>query len=137
MLFEHWHLAPNLEISSEPCKAETLASLFVGPSLMDRIATFRSFIAKSPTDPFPRYGLAMELKGRGELAEAWATFEELLTRFPDYVPTYLMAGGTLVALGRKDEAAAIYRTGIEVAQKRGDQHARRELESALSEISPT
>lgn len=104
---------------------------------MDRIATFRSFIAKSPTDPFPRYGLAMELKGRGELAEAWATFEELLTRFPDYVPTYLMAGGTLVALGRKDEAAEVYRTGIEVAQKRGDQHARRELESALTEISPT
>ena len=104
---------------------------------MDRIATFRSFIAKSPTDPFPRYGLAMELKGQGELAEAWTTFEELLTRFPDYVPTYLMAGGTLVALGRKDEAAEVYRKGIEVAQKRGDQHARRELESALSEIPPT
>ena len=79
----------------------------------------------------------MELKGQGELAEAWTTFEELLTRFPDYVPTYLMAGGTLVALGRKDEAAEVYRKGVEVAQKRGDQHARGELESALAEISPT
>lgn len=103
---------------------------------MDRIATFRSFISKSPSDPFPRYGLAMEYKGRGELAEAWGVFEELLAKFPDYVATYLMAGGTLVALGRKDEAAEIYRTGIEVAQRRGDQHARRELESALTEISP-
>jgi tetratricopeptide (TPR) repeat protein len=103
---------------------------------MDRIATFRSFIAKSPTDPFPRYGLAMELKGNGELAEAWAAFDELITNFPDYVPTYLMAGGTLVALGRKDEAAEIYRKGIEVARKRGDQHARGELEAALSEITP-
>jgi tetratricopeptide (TPR) repeat protein len=103
---------------------------------MDRIATFRSFIAKSPTDPFPRYGLAMELKGNGELAEAWAAFEELITKFPDYVATYLMAGGTLVALGRKDEAAEIYRKGIEVARRRGDQHARGELETALSEISP-
>lgn len=103
---------------------------------MDRIATFRSFISKSPTDPFPRYGLAMELKGRGDLAEAWTVFEELLANFPDYVPTYLMAGGTLVALGRKDEAAAIYGKGIEVATKRGDQHARRELESALAEVTP-
>lgn len=103
---------------------------------MDRIATFRSFISKSPTDPFPRYGLAMEHKGRGELAEAWAVFEELIAKFPDYVPTYLMAGGTLVALGRKDEAASIYRQGIEVASRRGDQHARRELEDALTEISP-
>jgi tetratricopeptide (TPR) repeat protein len=103
---------------------------------MDRIATFRSFISKSPTDPFPRYGLAMEHKGRGELAEAWAVFEELITNFPEYVPTYLMAGGTLVALDRKAEAADAYRKGIEVAQRRGDQHARRELEAALAEISP-
>jgi tetratricopeptide (TPR) repeat protein len=102
---------------------------------MDRIATFRSFIAKSPTDPFPRYGLAMEHKGRGELAEAWRIFEELVTEFPDYVPTYLMAGGTLVALGRKDDAADIYRKGIEVATRRGDQHARGELEAALAEIT--
>jgi len=103
---------------------------------MDRIATFRSFIAKSPSDPFPRYGLAMELKGNGQLAEAWAVFEELLAQFPDYVATYLMAGGTLVALTRKDEAADVYRKGIEVAQRRGDQHARRELEAALTEITP-
>src|SRR3954452_17345208 len=104
---------------------------------MDRLDTFRSFISKSPSDPFPRYGLAMEHKGRGELAEAWAVFEELLSKFPDYVATYLMAGGTLVSLGRKDEAAEIYRKGIEVAQRRGDQHARRELEGALQEITPT
>ena len=103
---------------------------------MDRIASFRSFIAKTPSDPFPRYGLAMEYKGRGELAEAWTVFEELLATFPDYVATYLMAGGTLVALARKDEAAEIYRKGIEVAQRSGNQHARRELESALAEISP-
>ena len=103
---------------------------------MDRLATFRSFIARSPSDPFPRYGLAMELKTRGELAEAWTAFAELIEHFPDYVPTYLMAGGTLVALGRKDEAANVYRQGIEVAQRRGDQHARRELEAALSEVAP-
>ena len=105
--------------------------------VMDRLANFRSFIARSPADPFPRYGLAMEHKTRGELAEAWAQFEELIASFPTYVPTYLMAGGTLVALGRKDEAAAIYRQGVEVATKAGDQHARRELESALGELAPT
>ena len=100
---------------------------------MDRLANFRSFIARSPADPFPRYGLAMEHKTRGELAEAWTQFEDLIKAFP----TYLMAGGTLVALGKKDEAAAIYRQGVEVATKAGDQHARRELESALGELAPT
>jgi tetratricopeptide (TPR) repeat protein len=104
---------------------------------MDRIATFKSFIARSPADPFPRYGLAMEHKTRGDLAEAWAAFSDLLTSFPDYVPTYLMAGGTLSALGRKDEAAAVYRRGIEVATHKGDPHARGELESALNELDPS
>lgn len=100
---------------------------------MDRIATFQSFIARAPGDPFPRYGLAMEYKSRGDLAAAWAAFSELLDRFPDYVPTYLMAGGTLIALSRRDEAAAVYRRGIEVATRSSDAHARGELETALNE----
>lgn len=101
---------------------------------MDRVATFKTFISKSPADPFPRYGLAMELKGQGDLAGAWTAFAELLEKFPDYVPSYLMAGGTLAGLGRKDEAADVYRRGIETATRRGDSHARGELEAALAEI---
>lgn len=79
----------------------------------------------------------MELKTQGQLAEAWEQFAELIAEFPDYVATYLMAGGTLVSLGRKDQAADTYRKGIEVATARGDQHARRELEGALAELAPT
>ncbi len=103
---------------------------------MDRIATFKSFISRSPADPFPRYGLAMELKTLGQLADAWTAFAELLEKFPDYVPTYLMAGGTLVSLGRREEAADVYRRGIDVAGRRGDSHAKGELASALSELVP-
>lgn len=124
---------------SGPCKALAPAALshgriFVGlVTTMDRIASFKSFIAKSPRDPFPRYGLAMEHKTRGELELAWTQFSELLEQFPDYVPTYLMAGGTLAALGRAGEAADVYRRGINAASN--DAHARRELESALAELS--
>ncbi len=103
---------------------------------MDRIASFKTFISQRPQDPFPRYGLAMEHKTRGDLAEAWAVFSELIQSFPDYVPTYLMAGGTLVALGEKDKAIEVLKKGIEVATRRGDQHARRELEQALAEQIP-
>ncbi|MFT3692931.1 MAG: hypothetical protein QM831_07310 [Kofleriaceae bacterium] len=76
----------------------------------------------------------MEHRTRGELPEAWTAFSELLEKFPAYVPTYLMAGGTLVSLDRKQEAADIYRRGIEVATAAGDQHARGELQGALAEI---
>ena len=102
---------------------------------MDRIAAFKSIIARSPADPFPRYGLAMEYKSRGDHAEAWTVFAELLDKFPDYVATYLQAGGTLVALGRKTEAADVYRRGIEAATRKGDGHAKSELASALGEIT--
>jgi predicted Zn-dependent protease len=104
---------------------------------MDRISTFRTFIARSPADPFPRYGLAMEHKTRGELDEATRLFAELMVEFPDYVPTYLMAGETLVALGRAKDAALTFQKGVEVATRRGDQHARRELESALAQTEGT
>jgi tetratricopeptide (TPR) repeat protein len=101
---------------------------------VDRIATFRSFIARAPSDPFPRYGLAMELKSQGKLDEARAAFAELLAQFADYVPSYLHAGGVELALGERDAAAEIYRRGIAAASAKGDLHAKKELEAALAEL---
>jgi tetratricopeptide (TPR) repeat protein len=100
---------------------------------VDRVATFRTFIARKPEDPFPRYGLAMELKSRGELEASAAAFDELLAAFPDYVPTYLMAAGVFGDVGRKDDALATLRRGVEVATAKGDGHAKKELEAALAE----
>lgn len=100
---------------------------------IDRVATFRSFIARKPTDPFPRYGLAMELRSQGDLAGAAAAFDELIAAFPGYVPAYLMAAGVYAAVDRKDDGLATLRRGIEVATAGGDGHARKELEAALAE----
>src|SRR5262245_23250980 len=101
---------------------------------MDRIAVFRSHIARSPADPFPRYGLAMELRGQGRLDESAAAFAELIAAFPGYVPSYLMAGKVEEALGRAAQAAEIYRQGVQQAQAKGDLHARKELEAALDDL---
>jgi predicted Zn-dependent protease len=102
--------------------------------MVDRIATFKSFIAKNPKDPFPRYSLAMEHKTRGELDQAWTAFQDLIATFPDYVAAYLMAGNTLAGLGRGTDAADIYRRGITAATQKHDTHARGELEAALAEL---
>jgi tetratricopeptide (TPR) repeat protein len=100
---------------------------------VDRVAQFRAFISRKPEDPFPRYGLAMELRSRGELDAAATAFDDLIAGFPDYVPSYLMSGGVLAQLGRRAEAIARYRRGVEVATARGDGHAKKELEAALAE----
>ena len=94
------------------------------------------FIRQKPADPFPRYALALELKNAGRLDEARTTFEELMTVAPDYTATYLHAGNVLVALGRADDARQIYRRGIEVCSRRGDSHARGEIEGALAALGP-
>ena len=98
---------------------------------VDRVATFKSFIARSPKDPFPRYGLAMEYKSRGQLDDARAAFAELIEQFPEYVPTYLHAASIAVEVGDKRD---LLQRGIAAAQKAGDLHAKKELEAALAEL---
>lgn len=101
---------------------------------MDREAAFKSFIEQKPDDPFPRYGLAMEYRNTGRLEAAHEQFEALIERFPEYLPSYLMAGNNLIDLDRKDEAAAVYRKGIDMAGGAGDSHTRGELVAALSSL---
>jgi predicted Zn-dependent protease len=91
-------------------------------------------LAEDPTDPFLRYGLAMEHAGTGEHAEAVRCLEELIRDKPDYVPAYVQAGQLLVRLGRDDEARSVYRAGIDAARKAGEGHAAEEMASFLEEL---
>jgi predicted Zn-dependent protease len=102
---------------------------------MDRLAMLRQMVERAPGEPFPRYGLAMELKKRGELEAACAEFDRLVAEHPGYVPSYLMYGGLLRELDRAGEAAAILDRGIEAAEAAGDGHAASELAAARAELS--
>lgn len=94
----------------------------------------RQMVQARPDDPFPRYGLAMELKTRGE-DEAVAVFESLLAEHPAYVPSYLMFGTLLVERGEPARAAQVLDRGIEAARAAGDDHALDELTAARAELS--
>lgn len=98
---------------------------------MSRLDAIYKVIESSPNDPFPRYGLAMELKNSGQLDEAHRAFTELEQRFPDYVPQYLMHHTVLIALENKAEARRVLEAGIVVSRTRGDAHALSELQTAL------
>ena len=101
---------------------------------MSRLDTLRRIAAQRPDDPFPQYGLAMELRSEGHLDEALGIFAKLRTAAPDYVPQYLMHGQILVGLSRKDEARSVMEEGRLVAARKGDGHAASELASALAEL---
>lgn len=105
---------------------------------MDRLGMLRKMAAAKPDEPFPTYGLAMELAKQGADdtdEEARETFAGLVARHPDYVPCYLMYGNLLAKLGRRDEAAATYDAGIQAATRAGDDHARGELEGARADLA--
>jgi predicted Zn-dependent protease len=101
---------------------------------MSRLETLRRIAEQKPDDPFPQYGLAMELRRTGAHDEALAAFTTLAERQPDYVPQYLMHGQLLAELGRKDEARAVLERGQAVAARKGDGHAGSELASALEAL---
>jgi predicted Zn-dependent protease len=93
------------------------------------------FVAREPNDSFSRYGLALECSNSGDASGADLHFRELLERNVEYVPGYLMYAQFLVKQSRTDEARAVLNTGITVAERKGDAHARSEMESLFSELS--
>jgi tetratricopeptide (TPR) repeat protein len=101
---------------------------------MDRIAQLRKFIAASPDEAFPRYALALELKGQGDAPGAAAELEELLRRKPDYLAAYLQFGLLLQALERIAEARETLVRGQDVARRQGNTHTLGELTQALETL---
>lgn len=96
----------------------------------------RQLAKARPDDPFPRYGLAMELHTRGEAeaVEAVEVFESLLADHPGYVPSYLMFGNLLARRGEGSRAVQVLERGIEAARAAGDEHALGELSAARAEL---
>jgi thioredoxin-like negative regulator of GroEL len=93
------------------------------------------FVAKKPDDAFSRYGLALECMTSGDTAAADKHFRALLERNAGYLPAYLMYGQLLARESRTEEARRVVSSGIEVAAKAGNQHARSELEALLHDLS--
>lgn len=98
---------------------------------MTRLEMIEAMIAKGSTDPFHFYARAMELRSLERLEDALAAFGDVRERFPEYVPTYLMAAQVAQELDRIDEARGWAEQGLEQARAKGDAHAARELGQLL------
>jgi tetratricopeptide (TPR) repeat protein len=97
-----------------------------------RLDMLDTMIAKGSQDPFVHYARAMELRSLERFDDALAAYQQVMQTFPDYVPTYLMAGQVAERLGRLDEARAALEAGIAAAQRTGDGHALGELRGLLA-----
>lgn len=103
-------------------------------AMSKRLEAIETMLAKRPDDPFVHYARAMELRSLARLDDALAAFDGVMSRFPDYVPSHLMAAQVASELGRADAARAYASRGAEVASRVGDGHALSELQQFLATV---
>src|SRR6266705_5680277 len=101
---------------------------------MDRASMLSELLSQDPNNVLARYGLAMEYSNTGDFARALEEFQKLLAVNPDYAAGYFMAAQALVKAKRPEEAKTMRREGIAAAQRKGDNHARSEMQAMLEEI---
>ena len=103
---------------------------------MDKLEGLKEILALDPKNSFARYGIAMELAGRGETDAAMAEFNILIANDADYTAGYFMSAQTLANAGRTAEAVERLKAGISCAARVGNRHALSEMQSMLDELEP-
>jgi tetratricopeptide (TPR) repeat protein len=97
----------------------------------DRLQQLERMLEKSPNDPFLLYGIALEHKKAGELDRAARFLDRTIGADAGYCYAYYQLGQVREMAGDQEGARRVYRDGIEAAVKKGDAHARGEIEAAL------
>lgn len=96
-----------------------------------RLDSLKAMVEQSPNDAFFRYGLAMEYRNSGDMESAMKEFRTLMQTHPDYPPAFFHGGQTLEKMGLEEEARDAYTAGVDAATRKGDAHARAEMQAAL------
>jgi len=108
------------------------------------IANLEALLAKGGDGAALRLALASRFLDAGDAAAAVTHAEAAVRLDPEYSAAWKALGRALTVAGRRDEALRTYERGIEVAERRGDQQAAKEmrvfskrLRSAERRPSPT
>lgn len=100
-----------------------------------KIKRLAAFLKKNPEDSFTKFALALELLKLDEVSKARVLFESVLQQDPDYLGVYYHLGKLYEHTGRLQDASELYRTGIELAARQGDERTRLELADALESVT--
>jgi Tfp pilus assembly protein PilF len=99
--------------------------------MSERMSALKRMLEKEPDDLFLLYAIALEHKKAGEFADALRWLGEVLKRDPLYCVAYQQAGQVHESAGEVEAAKGAYRDGIAAAARKGDLHAKEEMEGAL------
>jgi Flp pilus assembly protein TadD len=91
------------------------------------LANFEKMLAAGKDSALLRFSLGNEHLKAGAPASASEHLARAVALDPDFTAAWKLYGKALAAAGREDEALSAYRSGIEVAVKRGDKQAEKEM----------
>lgn len=101
---------------------------------MDMTANLEALIAAGKDSAALRLALASRYHSEGRIDKAEEHAEAAVRLDPEYSAAWKLLGKILAESGRKERAAETYRRGIEVAEKRGDQQAAKEMRVFLRRL---
>jgi predicted Zn-dependent protease len=93
----------------------------------DLIANLEALLAKGGDGAALRLALASRYLDTGDAAAAVRHAEAAVRLDPEYSAGWKALGRALVAAGRSSDAVTAYERGTEVAERRGDQQAAKEM----------
>jgi Tfp pilus assembly protein PilF len=93
----------------------------------DLIANLEALLAKGSDSATLRLALSSRYLDVGDAAAAARHAEAAVRLDPEYSAAWRALGQALTAAGRPDDARASYDRGVEVAERRGDRQAAKEM----------
>lgn len=101
---------------------------------MDIAQNLEAMLASGRDDPMLRVTLGSHYLERGDLDRALEHAEVAVSRDADYSAAWRLLGKILVARGLDERAAEAFTRGIEVASRRGDRQAAKEMQVFLRRL---
>ena len=103
------------------------ASVRASPMTSQQIANLLKLVGTPRDGALLRFSLGSEYLKCADLDAAVAHLTAAVAKDPGYSAAWKLLGSALARTGRDEEALATYRKGIEVAEKRGDKQAAKEM----------
>jgi len=97
----------------------------------ERMKSLQTMLQKEPDDLFLLYAIALEHKKAGEFADALRYLDQVVTKDALYCVAYQQAAQVHEMAGDVEAAKKAYRDGMAAAARKGDLHAKEEMEAAL------
>jgi Tfp pilus assembly protein PilF len=101
---------------------------------MSMIENFQKMLAAGQDSALLRYGLGTAYQKAGDAEQARTHLAEAVRQDPEYSAAWKAYGKVLMELGLDEQAVGAFQTGIEVAEKKGDIQAAKEMKVFVKRV---